>query len=182
MRTVLALAALAFLLQPVAIRTAAAQDLVITNVRVIVGNGQVVDQGTIVVRGGRIVSAGQGAAPAGGGRTIDGRGMTAMPGFIDGHRHIMGGNAAQWMKDQAPARLQEFLESGYTTLMSGGGPVPGIIQLKEAIEKGQLKGPRIVTSGRADPDSFKTEADARAAVQRLAKAGVPSPATPRGRA
>ena len=172
MRTVLAIAALAFLLQPVAIRTAAAQDLVITNVRVIVGNGQVVDQGTIVVRGGRIVSAGRGAAPAAGGRTIDGRGMTAMPGFIDAHRHIMGGNADQWMKDQAPARLQEFLESGYTTLMSGGGPVPGIIQLKEAIEKGQLKGPRIVTSGRADPDSFKTEADARAAVQRLAKAGV----------
>jgi imidazolonepropionase-like amidohydrolase len=118
------------------------------------------------------VSAGRGAAPAAGGRTIDGRGMTAMPGFIDAHRHIMGGNADQWMKDQAPARLQEFLESGYTTLMSGGGPVPGIIQLKEAIEKGQLKGPRIVTSGRADPDSFKTEADARAAVQRLAKAGV----------
>ena len=172
MRTVLAIAALAFLFQPVAIRTAAAQDLVITNVRVIVGNGQVVDQGTIVVRGGRIVSAGQGAAPAGGGRTIDGRGMTAMPGFIDAHRHIMGGNAAQWMKDQAPARLQEFLESGYTTLMSGGGPVPGIVQLKEAIDKGQLKGPRIITSGRADPDNFKTEAEARAAVQALKKAGV----------
>jgi imidazolonepropionase-like amidohydrolase len=172
MRIVLALLALAFLLQPVAIRTASAQDLVITNVRVIVGNGDVVDQGHIVVRGGRIVSAGSAAAPAGGGTRIDGRGMTAMPGYIDAHRHIMGGNADQWMKAQAPARLQEFLESGYTTLMSGGGPVPGIIQLKEAIEKGQLKGPRIVTSGRADPSSFKTEADARAAVQALAKAGV----------
>jgi imidazolonepropionase-like amidohydrolase len=169
MRIIPGLFLLALLLEPVAAR---AQDLVITNVRVIVGNGQVVDQGTIVVRGGRIVSAGQGAAPAGGGRTIDGRGMTAMPGFIDGHRHIMGGNAAQWMKDQAPARLQEFLESGYTTLMSGGGPVPGIVQLKEAIDKGQLKGPRIITSGRADPDNFKTEAEARAAVQALKKAGV----------
>ena len=168
MRIILAIFTLA-LLQPFA---ASAQDLVITNVRVIVGNGQVVDQGTIVVRGGRIVSAAQGAAPAGGGRTIDGRGMTAMPGFIDAHRHIMGGNAAQWMKDQAPARLQEFLESGYTTLMSGGGPVPGIVQLKEAIDKGQLKGPRIITSGRADPDNFKTEAEARAAVQALKKAGV----------
>ena len=45
-------------------------------------------------------------------------------------------------------------------MMSGGGPVPGILQLKERIEKGQLKGPRIITSGRADPDLFKTEAEA----------------------
>jgi imidazolonepropionase-like amidohydrolase len=50
--------------------------------------------------------------------------------------------------------------------------VPGILQLKERIEKGQLKGPRINTSGRADPDLFKTEAEARVGVQRLAKAGV----------
>jgi imidazolonepropionase-like amidohydrolase len=172
MRIVPALFAFTLLLQPVATPTAAAQDLVITNVRVIVGNGQVVDQGNIVVRGGRIVSAGSAAAPAGGGTRIDGRGMTAVAGYIDGHRHIIGGNTEQWFTTQAAARMQEFLESGYTTLMSGGGPVPGIVQLKEQIEKGQLKGPRIVTSGRADPDSFKTEADARAAVQALAKAGV----------
>ena len=56
--------------------------------------------------------------------------------------------------------------------MEGGGSVPGIIQLKEKIEKGELKGPRIITSGRADPGNFKTEATARAQVQMLAKAGV----------
>jgi imidazolonepropionase-like amidohydrolase len=150
----------------------AAQDLVITNARIIVGNGQVVEQGSIVVRNGRIVSAGAGAPNAAGSRTIDAKGMTAMAGYIDAHRHIINGNADQWFKQEAAARMQEFLESGYTTLMSGGGPVPGIIQLKEQIEKGQLKGPRIVTSGRADPDSFKTEAQARAGVQALAKAGV----------
>jgi imidazolonepropionase-like amidohydrolase len=69
-------------------------------------------------------------------------------------------------------RMQEFLDAGYTTLMSGGGPVPGIIQLKERIEKGELKGPRIITSGRADPAEFKTPELARAQVRALAKAGV----------
>jgi imidazolonepropionase-like amidohydrolase len=152
--------------------SASAQDLVITNARVIVGTGQVIERGSIVVRNGRIASVAPGAAAASGGRTIDAKGMTAMAGFIDAHRHIIGGNTEQWFTQQAQARMQEFLEAGYTTLMSGGGPVPGIVQLKERIEKGEIKGPRIVTSGRADPDSFKTEAEARAGVQQIAKAGV----------
>jgi imidazolonepropionase-like amidohydrolase len=149
-----------------------AQDLIISNVRIIVGNGEVIEQGSIVIRNGRIASVARGAANTPGARTIDARGMTAMPGFIDAHRHIIGGNPDQWFKEQAAARMQEFLEAGYTTLMSGGGPVPGIVELKERIEKGELKGPRIITSGRADPGNFKTAEEARAQVQKLAQAGV----------
>jgi imidazolonepropionase-like amidohydrolase len=152
--------------------TAAAQDLTITNARIIVGNGQVIDSGSLVVRGGRIASVTKGQAAGAAGRTLDARGMTIMPGFIDAHRHIIGGNADQWFEEQAATRMQEFLETGYTTLMSGGGPVPGIIQLKEKIEKGELKGPRIITSGRADPNNLKTPEAARAQVQAHAKAGV----------
>ena len=149
-----------------------AQDLVISNVRIVTGNGQVIDQGSIVIRNGRIASAASGAASLPGARTIDARGLTALPGFMDAHRHVIGGNADQWFKDQATVRMQEFLEAGYTTLMSGGGPVPGIVQLKDRIEKGQLKGPRIITSGRADPRSFKTAEEARAQVRMLKQAGV----------
>jgi imidazolonepropionase-like amidohydrolase len=148
-----------------------AQDLTISNVRILVGNGQVIDQGAIVIRNGRIASVGA-AGAATNGTTVDARGLTAMPGFIDAHRHIVGGNTEQWFKEQGAVRMQEFLEAGYTTLMSGGGPVPGIVQLKDRIEKGQLKGPRIVTSGRADPGNFKTPEEARAQVQMLKKAGV----------
>ena len=150
----------------------AAQDLVITNARIIVGNGQAIERGSIVVRNGRIESVSAAAATALGTQTIDARGMTVMPGFIDAHRHIITGNSDQWLAKEAGPRMREFLEAGYTTLMSGGGPVPGIVHLKERIDKGQLKGPRIVTSGRADPDTFTTEAEARAGVQRIAKAGV----------
>jgi len=45
-----------------------AQDLTISNVRVIVGNGTVVDPGSILVRGGRITSVSAGAPSASLGR------------------------------------------------------------------------------------------------------------------
>lgn len=148
------------------------QDLVITNARVIVGNGATLTAGSVVVRGGRIESVGA-TLPAGApGTRLDARGLTVMPGFIDAHRHIINGNEEQWFKDQASARMREFLAAGYTTLMSGGGPVPGIIRLKERVESGQIVGPRIITSGRVDPPNFKTAEAARAQVQAMAKAGV----------
>jgi imidazolonepropionase-like amidohydrolase len=150
-----------------------AQDLVISNARVIDGTGNVVERGSIVVRDGRIaaVTTGDARSPAGT-RVIDAKGMSALPGFIDGHRHVIGGNAEAWFKDQAADRMREFLEAGYTTLMSGGGPFPGILELKRRVDGGQLIGPRIITSGRVDPDNFKTEDLARAEVRKFAKAGI----------
>ena len=172
MKQLLSLAAVACLVNLGVAPEVLAQDLVITNARIIVGNGQVIDRGSVVVRAGRIASVAPGVANAPGAPSIDAGGMTVMPGFIDGHRHIIQGNADQWFKTRAAAAMQEFLDAGYTTLMEGGGAVPGIIQLKQKIDKGELKGPRIITSGRADPGNFKTEATARAQVQMLAKAGV----------
>lgn len=149
-----------------------AQEVVVANAHIVIGNGQVVERGYVVVRNGRIVSVAPGASPVQGVKTIDARGMTVMPGLIDGHRHIIRGNAEQWLAKEASARMQEFLEAGYTTLMEGGGALPGIVQLREKIEKGELKGPRIIASGRADPGNFKTPEAARARVLELAKGGV----------
>jgi imidazolonepropionase-like amidohydrolase len=126
---------------------AAAQDLVITNARIIVGTGATIERGSIVIRNGRTVSVTAGAPTAPAGQTIDAKGMTALPGFIDAHRHVIGGNDERWFKEQSVARMQEFLDAGYTTLMSGGGRVPGIIELKRRVDSGALKGPRIITSG-----------------------------------
>jgi imidazolonepropionase-like amidohydrolase len=83
--------------------TVRAQDLVIANARIIVGNGSVIESGTVVVRNGRIVSVGMPTPAPAGARQIDARGMTLMPGFIDGHRHIISGNSEQWFKHCAAA-------------------------------------------------------------------------------
>src|SRR5262245_56665427 len=86
---------------------APAQDLVVTNARVIVGTGTVLPRGSVVVRNGRIASVSQGPAAVQGGRTIDAHGMTVMAGFIDAHRHIIEGNSDRWLKEEAEIRMRE---------------------------------------------------------------------------
>jgi len=146
------------------IRMLAAQDLAITNVRIIVGNGNVIDQGSIVIRGGRIASVGAGSTNAAGMQTIDAKGLSAMPGFIDGHRHV---NTGPNEKEQ----MQQLLDAGYTTVLSGGGPAEGNITLRDHIEKGMIKGPRIIPSGRVDL-AENTPEKARAEVRRLGGLGI----------
>jgi len=144
--------------------SAFAQDLVIINARIIVGNGTVIENGSIAVRGGRITSVSIGPAASSAGPTLDARGLTAMPGFIDAHRHV---NTGPNEKEQ----MQALLDAGYTTILSGGGPAEGNITLRDHIEKGVIKGPRIIPSGRLDlagstPDAIRAE------VRRLAALGV----------
>src|SRR6185436_7395391 len=147
-----------------AAHVAVAQNLLITNARIIVGNDTVIEQGSIVVRDGRIASVSQGRATAPPGvQTIDARGMTAMPGFIDGHRHVNTG-------PNEKLQMQQLLDAGYTTILSGGGPAEGNLTLRDHIEKGVINGPRIIPSGQVRINA--TPADARADVRKIAALGI----------
>lgn len=119
-----------------------AQDLVITNGRILDGNGGVIDNGTVVIRDGRIVSVGAGTQAVNGVQTIDAGGKTVMPGFVEGHRHVITGNPGTWLAERAPAQMQEFLDAGFTTVLAAID-APPIIQAREAIKSGTLQGPRI---------------------------------------
>jgi imidazolonepropionase-like amidohydrolase len=141
-----------------------AQDLVIGNARIVVGNGTVIERGSIVIRGGKIASVAAGAANAPGVTTIDAHGMSALPGFIDGHRHV---NTGPDEKQQ----MQALLDAGYTTILSGGGPAEGNLTLRQHIESGAIRGPRIIPSGRLDL-SNSTPEQVRAEAQRQAKLGI----------
>jgi imidazolonepropionase-like amidohydrolase len=143
---------------------AAAQDLTITNVRIIGPDASVVERGTIVVRGGKIISAGAGRPSASAGQTIDAKGMSAMPGFIDAHRHFNTG-------PNEKAQMQAQLEAGYTTLLSGGGPADGNITLRDRIESGQINGPRIIPSASLRLAQHTPES-ARAEIRKMAALGV----------
>ncbi len=141
-----------------------AQDLAITNARIITANGAVIQRGSIVVRAGKIVSVAPGAPSSASGRSIDAKGMTAMPGFIDGHRHINTG-------PNEKAQMQALLEAGYTTVLSGGGPAEGNITLRDHIEKGLINGPRIIPSGSLRLNNNTPEM-ARAEIQKMAALGI----------
>ena len=142
---------------------ATAQDVAITNARIIVGTGQVINSGTIVVRGGKIVSVTQGPAATQGLRVIDAKGMSAVPGYIDAHKHVNTGADEK-------AQMQALLEAGYTTILSGGGPGDGNITLRDHIESGMINGPRIIPSERINLRG--TPDEARAAIRAMAAKGI----------
>ena len=144
--------------------TLAAQDLTITNARIVVGNGNVIERGSIVVRAGKIVSVAAGEPSAASGKIIDAKGMSAMPGFIDAHRHINTGANEK-------AQMQALLEAGYTTVLSGGGPAEGNITLRDHIEKGVINGPRIIPSGSLRLNN-NTPETARAEIRKMAEMGI----------
>ena len=142
----------------------AAQDLTITNVRIVGPDATVIERGSIVVRGGKIASVAPGQPSTTSGRTVDAKGMTAMPGFIDAHRHINTGANEK-------AQMQAQLEAGYTTILSGGGPADGNITLRDHIEKGVINGPRIIPSGQIRLANNTPEM-AREQVRKMAELGV----------
>jgi imidazolonepropionase-like amidohydrolase len=143
---------------------AAAQNLAITSVRIVVGNGTEYENGTIIVRDGKIATVTGGPVQLPAGLTaIDGKGMSAMPGFIDGHKHLNDGpNAKAWM--------QSLIEAGFTTVLIAAGQAEANLALAKKVESGEYNGPRLIPAGSVN--LRQTPAEARAAVQALAKAGV----------
>ena len=117
-----------------------------------------IESGTIIVRGGKIASVSAGGANTQGLRVIDARGMTAMPGFIDGHKHVNPG-------PNEKGQMQSLLEAGFTTVLAGGGTADNNLMLRDHIESGMINGPRIIPSGTREPPRRRRR-EARAAVQR----------------
>ncbi len=126
---------------------AAAQDLVISNARILDGTGNSVERGTVVVRAGRIAAVGTNASGAAANAVrIDAGGRTVMPGFIDAHRHIVQGDPARWLAEQSAADMREFLEAGFTTVLSAIDAPEQILELRRRTESGEILGPRIISA------------------------------------
>jgi imidazolonepropionase-like amidohydrolase len=86
-----------------------------------------------------------------GARIVDLRGKTVIPGLIDGHVHLRsGGEGGESLTDAdrtalAPV-LQGYLRHGVTTVRVAGGS-PFTAQLRDALDRGELTGPRLVMMG-----------------------------------
>ena len=131
-----------------AARAVPPEGLVITNARILVGDGTAIDSGAVVVRDGIIVSASADTPDVPGALVIDAGGRTVMPGFVDAHRHVISGNAQEWLAG-AGDRMREFLEAGFTTVLSAGDDEDAILELRRRLTEGELAGPRLIAAGRA---------------------------------
>jgi imidazolonepropionase-like amidohydrolase len=99
----------------------------------------------VVVAGDRIVSI----EPTGGmlnARSIDGRGKTLLPGYVDAHAHVSTPGVPMSSGEvglTVSGNLERWLLSGVTTVfeMAGAGPEMG--DLAEKLDAGALAGPRL---------------------------------------
>ncbi len=107
----------------------------------------------ILIEGERIMSVGVGLAIPAGARVIDLSRSTVLPGLIDCHTHI---TAAPGAADNlfrrsfvdaaiiAPTYAKATLDAGFTTIRDMGAPQFVDVALRNAINRGDIPGPRIV--------------------------------------
>lgn len=124
-------------------------------------SGEVLKNKTVVVSGKKIVSVQNGFVDPQNSedKVIDLKNKTVMPGLIDMHVHIEGeSNPRAYMdrftKNEADVAFgslkfaKKTLMAGFTTVRDLGGS--GVnISLRDAIARGEVKGPRIYTVGKA---------------------------------
>ena len=141
------------------------------------GKGGTLRNVTLRIEGARIAAVDNGAT----GATYDLRGLTVMPGWIDTHVHIgahFGINGRASNEGETPA--QEALygaENAYATLMAGFTTVQSVgsmsdRDLREAIARGVLPGPRLLTSLGSVNERSGTPEQIRQAIQKLATRGA----------
>jgi len=128
------------------------RPIVLKTATVLDGRGQIFHNTIIVVEGGKIARIG-GDAPAGA-VTYDLSSLTVTPGWIDTHAHIFWhfDNGRLAGKDEPPVRAMLHaadnailtLNAGFTTIQSPGSPEDK--DLREAIARGTIPGPRMLTS------------------------------------
>ena len=58
-------------------------ETAIVGARLEIGDGRVVENGTLVMRGDKIVLLGEGLPAPAGSTVVDGKGLTVYPGFVD---------------------------------------------------------------------------------------------------
>lgn len=104
----------------------------------------------ILIEGDRIVDVGSNVRIPSGATVIDLSGATVLPGLIDTHLHIMGNGTpgAQWIVGVQAAQMA--LNGGWTTVVDQGSRenLPwATIEMKNAINSGQMLGPRMQVAG-----------------------------------
>ncbi len=140
----------------------ASQPIVLHAARLLdIEAGRVLAPGEVLVEGGKIVAAGSSVAHPAGAETIDLGDTTLMPGLIDAHVHLFlhpGAEDLQTVIESVPQRVitatlaaKADLLAGFTAERDMGteGAGPADSAVRNAIDQGQIPGPRMRVSGNA---------------------------------
>ena len=159
--------------------SASAQEAVVIRAGTLLdGKGGKQRDVAVVVRGSTIDRIN--TAPSGT-PTYDLRRLTLLPGLIDTHVHIgwhFGKTGRMDNSDETPAESTLYgAENAWTTLMAGLTTVQSVgaasdVPLRDAINRGVLPGPRILTSIGSIGDPKLTDEELKAAVRKFKDAGA----------
>jgi imidazolonepropionase-like amidohydrolase len=161
-----------------AVATAQNQATVIRGASAFDGRGRVIPNAMIVVRDGKIASVESGGAAT---ATYDLRGFTILPGLIDTHVHLdthfgadgratTGGETPQQSILYEAENAYITLMAGFTTVQSIGSPLD--VDIRAAIARGVVPGPRLLTSIRPINENSGTPDEIRAFVRKLKADGA----------
>lgn len=125
----------------------------------------ILEDHTVVVRDGEIVDLGPRdviAVPPGA-KVVDGAGRWLIPGLFDTHVHLR--------ELEYREHLLLYLANGVTTIQSMNGS-PWHLELREKLRRGELLGPRMLTTGPTTAaEGVSSPAAARRLVERQVQAG-----------
>jgi imidazolonepropionase-like amidohydrolase len=143
-------------------QTAQSPPMVIHAARLLdIENGKIITPGEVLVQGERIVEAGSSVKHPSGAQTIDLGDATLMPGLIDAHVHLFlhpGAEDLQTVEESVPQRTigallaaRDDLMAGFTAERDMGTEGAGSADtaVRNAINDGQVPGPRLRISGNA---------------------------------
>jgi len=138
----------------------AAQNMVIKGATILdVTNGDMIKNHVVIVKDGRIdaVSPARSTDIPKGIEVIDLQGHTLLPGLIDMHVHLTSGGGYHGyerlkLTDERRAILgvvhaKQTLMAGFTTVRNVGAGSFGDVALRDAINDGDIPGPRMLVSG-----------------------------------
>jgi len=142
------------------------------------GKGRSIPNVTVVVANGRIadVRSNENVPP-----TYDLRGLTLLPGMIDTHVHLdthFGRDGRAETRGESPAERALYeAENAYVTLMAGFTTVQSIgspldVDVRAAIARGTLAGPRLLTSIRPVNENTGTPDQIRDFVRKVKADGA----------
>ncbi len=176
--------------------------IVLKGGNVVVGTGETIDDGVVVLEDDRIAAVGGSDFDTNADYFVDLAGRTLIPGMIDCHIHLVGGDKTIGFDETMPplmrtdpsavakalvegvANMRTTLHAGFTTVRELGGRDYHDVTLRNAQRAGLVHGPRMLTTGpgvfpsgglgyHLEPDAgVDSEVDAVKRVRRLVERGV----------
>jgi imidazolonepropionase-like amidohydrolase/ABC-type multidrug transport system permease subunit len=132
------------------------ETLLIRQVRIFVGDGQVIQSGSVLIKNGKIEQLYQDPSPdltSIKAEVIDAAGKTLLPGLIDVHVHLGApGGFYESASNYAPGKMMRralaaYLYSGVTAVKSVGDSLQDSLKLRQRVLSGEILGAELFVCG-----------------------------------